>query len=169
MQEDVSQGLSRAVCMLNAQGFRLDAFNPQGLERAPNVWAFLFGQWGASPADFNGEQILANLAERDRLRTSLLHQMGDLAAIAMPVCGTTAPRHGEQRWTAAGRDLGPFQMAMPAVIANVLGLPAVTLPVGISSSGLPVGIQLVGRPFDDELLMEIALRLEEARGPWVGP
>jgi Asp-tRNA(Asn)/Glu-tRNA(Gln) amidotransferase A subunit family amidase len=70
---------------------------------------------------------------------------------------------------AGDREIGVFQMAMPAVIANVLGLPAVTLPVAISSEGLPVGIQLVGRPYEDELLMEIALRLEEARGPWTGP
>jgi Asp-tRNA(Asn)/Glu-tRNA(Gln) amidotransferase A subunit family amidase len=62
-----------------------------------------------------------------------------------------------------------FQMAMPAVIANVLGLPAVTLPVMLSGAGVPVGIQLMGRPYDDELLLEIALRLEEARGPWTGP
>ena len=58
---------------------------------------------------------------------------------------------------------------MPAVVANVLGLPAVTLPVMQSAAGLPVGIQLVGRPFSDELLLEIALRLEEARGVWIGP
>jgi amidase len=169
VQEEVAQALSRAAGMLDAQGFIVDGFNPAGLERAPNVWAFFFGQWGASPASFTGEQVLANLAERDRLRVSLLRQMGEAAAIAMPVCGITAPRHGERKWSAGDREIGVFQMAMPAVIANVLGLPAVTLPIAISSEGLPVGIQLVGRPYEDELLMEIALRLEEARGPWIGP
>ena len=36
----------------------------------------------------------------------------------------------------------------------------------MSSDGLPIGVQLMGRPYEDELLLEIAVRLEEARGPW---
>ncbi len=54
-------------------------------------------------------------------------------------------------------------------MANVLGLPAVTIPIAVTAAGLPVGIQLMGRPFEDELLLELAMRLEEARGPWLGP
>ena len=54
---------------------------------------------------------------------------------------------------------------MPAVIWNVLGFPAVSVPVTVSE-GLPVGVQLVGRPWEDELLLETAARLEEARGPF---
>jgi amidase len=168
VQECVGQTLSRAAAMLSAQGFTVDGFQPDGLERAPNVWAFLFGQWNAAPEKFTGEQILANLEERSRLRALLLRQMGDALAIAMPVCGIQAFRHGESRWPAAGREIGMFQMAMPAVIANVLGLPALTLPIA-RCDGLPVGIQLMGRPYEDELLLEIALRLEEARGVWTGP
>jgi len=168
VHEDVAQTLSRAAAMLAAQGFTVDSFQPQGLERAPNVWAFLFGQWGAAPAKFTGEQILANLEERIRMRASLLRQMGDALAIAMPVCAIPAFCHGESRWPVGGRDIGTFQMAMPALLANVFGLPAVTLPIA-RSGGLPIGIQLLGRPFEDELLLEVAVRLEEARGVWTGP
>ena len=168
MQEEIAQALSGAAAMLQAQDFLVDAFEPLGLERAANLWAFFFGQWSGSPAEFTGEQILANLAERDRLRASFLRQMGDLSALVMPVCSITAFRHGERRWPVAGREIGAFQMAMPAVIANVFGLPAVTLPIAVSPQGLPIGIQLLGRPFEDELLLEIALRLEEARGVWTG-
>jgi Asp-tRNA(Asn)/Glu-tRNA(Gln) amidotransferase A subunit family amidase len=57
-----------------------------------------------------------------------------------------------------------FQAMMPAVLANVLGLPAVTVPMAISAAGLPIGVQLVGRPYEDEALLEIAARLEQARG-----
>jgi amidase len=38
----------------------------------------------------------------------------------------------------------------------------------LSSEGLPIGVQLVGRPYEDELLLELAIRLEEARGVWPG-
>jgi Asp-tRNA(Asn)/Glu-tRNA(Gln) amidotransferase A subunit family amidase len=54
------------------------------------------------------------------------------------------------------------------VVANVLGLPAVTIPIAVSSAGVPIGVQLMGRPFEDEILLEIAIHLEQARGPWAG-
>jgi Asp-tRNA(Asn)/Glu-tRNA(Gln) amidotransferase A subunit family amidase len=38
----------------------------------------------------------------------------------------------------------------------------------MSRSGLPIGVQLMGRPYEDELLLDLAVRLEEARGPWAG-
>jgi Asp-tRNA(Asn)/Glu-tRNA(Gln) amidotransferase A subunit family amidase len=169
VQPEIAQAVSRAAGMLDVQGFIVDEFEPCGLERAPNVWAFLFGQWSAAPREFTGEDVLRNLAERDRLRTTLLRQMEDVAAILMPVCGITAFRPGERRWRIGEDEIGLFQMAMPAVLANVLGLPAVTLPVLSPSGGLPVGVQLIGRPYEDELLLEIAVRLEDARGVWTGP
>jgi Asp-tRNA(Asn)/Glu-tRNA(Gln) amidotransferase A subunit family amidase len=41
--------------------------------------------------------------------------------------------------------------------------------MAVSESGLPLGSQLVGRPFEDELLLEVAIRRVESRGPFVGP
>jgi Asp-tRNA(Asn)/Glu-tRNA(Gln) amidotransferase A subunit family amidase len=40
--------------------------------------------------------------------------------------------------------------------------------MAVSSAGVPIGVQLMGRPFEDELLLGIAIRLEQARGPWAG-
>jgi Asp-tRNA(Asn)/Glu-tRNA(Gln) amidotransferase A subunit family amidase len=156
------------------------------MERAPNVWSVLFGQWPAAAtrklvegreheahwtlleslggAVPSAEQILVNLAARDRMRAALLRQMEGTAAIVMPVCGVTAFRHRERKWQFGDKTVGLFQAIMPAVFANVLGLPAVTIPMGVSSAGLPIGVQLVGRPYEDELLLEIAVRLEEGRG-----
>lgn len=162
-------------------GELLDArvFIPQGIERAPNLWAFLFSTWPSpvvrklvegredqvhwtlkeslGTAEPSGEQVLLNLAARDRLRASLLRQMEQVSVIVMPVCGITAFRHRDHP--------NLFKAMMPAVLANVFGLPAVTVPMMRSSSGMPVGVQLVGRPFEDELLLDTAIRLEDARGP----
>jgi Asp-tRNA(Asn)/Glu-tRNA(Gln) amidotransferase A subunit family amidase len=167
---EIKQALAKTVGMLEAQSFTVEPFEPRGMERVPNVWAFLFSQWPAKPEDVTAADVLTNLAARDRLRAAFLRQLDQeaIAALVMPAFGVTAFRHGETRFRAEDKEIGFFQAAMPAVVANVLGLPAVTIPMVLSSEGLPIGVQLVGRPYEDELLLELAIRLEEARGVWVG-
>ena len=170
VHREIKQAIARAAAMLEAQGFTVEVFSPRAMERAPNVWAFLFSQWPAKPAETSAEDVLVNLAARDRMRAAFLRQMEDeaLAALVMPSFGVTAYRHGETRFDVDGKQIGFFQAAMPVVVANVLGLPALTVPMMLSGSGLPIGAQLMGRPYEDELLLEVAVRLEEARGVWMG-
>jgi Asp-tRNA(Asn)/Glu-tRNA(Gln) amidotransferase A subunit family amidase len=174
--------------------FQVDTFEPAGLARAPNLWAFLFNRWpsvawrkmpegqadqvhwtfaewlaAAREEAPTAEEILRELATRDRMRASLLEQMQGISAVLMPVCSIPAFCHRERRWTIGQRSIGLFQAMMPAVLANVMGLPAVTIPLAKTASGLPIGIQLVGCPYDDEPLLEIAVMLEAARGPWTIP
>ena len=40
--------------------------------------------------------------------------------------------------------------------ANLAGLPALSVPCGITSEGLPFGFQLTGRAFDEAMLYRIA-------------
>ena len=50
-------------------------------------------------------------------------------------------------------------------VANITGLPAVSLPLFWSEDGLPIGTQLVGRPADEATLIRVSAQLEQAR-PW---
>lgn len=43
---------------------------------------------------------------------------------------------------------------------TVAGLPAITIPTGLSKSGLPLGVQLVGKGFDDATLLRTARWVE---------
>ncbi len=190
---EIRAALRKAAHALERARFGVEKFEPRGLERAPNVWAFLFNQWPSLATrkliqgredeahwtlleslitkPVTAEQVLVNLAARDSLRSALLRQMDPAlskpAALLMPVCGIAAFRHRERRFEIEGRQIGLFQAMMPAVIANVLGLPAVTIPITKSSEGLPIGVQLVGRPFEDELLLELAVQLERWMAPTV--
>ncbi|MEE4349816.1 MAG: amidase family protein [Pacificimonas sp.] len=58
---------------------------------------------------------------------------------------------------------------------NVAGLPAIALPVGMSSGGLPIGLQFIGAPGTEPMLLALAYELENEllwyqRTPpiWVG-
>jgi amidase len=48
---------------------------------------------------------------------------------------------------------------------NVTGQPAISLPLNWSPSGLPIGSQLVAAYGREDLLIQVAAQLEQAR-PW---
>jgi amidase len=58
-----------------------------------------------------------------------------------------------------------IQMVAFTLLANVTGLPAISLPLHVSESGLPVGVQLIGGPWDEAGLIQVAAQLEVAE-PW---
>jgi Asp-tRNA(Asn)/Glu-tRNA(Gln) amidotransferase A subunit family amidase len=45
-------------------------------------------------------------------------------------------------------------------LATLLGLPSLTLPVGLDEKGLPLGLQLIARKNDDSILLATALHVE---------
>ena len=66
------------------------------------------------------------------------------------------PAGTEQRFFAVGGNVRPF---------NYLGLPALTMPVGIDANGVPIGLQLVGRPYGEARLLRIADAWQRTAGP----
>ena len=113
--------------------------------------------------------VVLNLAARDAMRGALLRQMETFPALLLPACGVTAWRHRERVWETDGKPIGQFEAMMPATFVNLLGLPAVVIPYARDENGMPAGVQIVGRPWEEELILEIAVLLEQARGPFPGP
>lgn len=61
----------------------------------------------------------------------------------------------------------PVQMYLNDIFtvpASMAGVPALSLPAGLSADGLPLGLQLIARPFDEETLFSVGKALENAAG-----
>ncbi len=56
----------------------------------------------------------------------------------------------------------PCQYTIPH---NIMGTPAMSLPLAMHSNGMPIGVQIAARPADEHLLLQLATALEEAM-PW---
>jgi amidase len=48
---------------------------------------------------------------------------------------------------------------------NIMGTPAMSLPLAMHSTGVPIGVQVAGRPADEHLVLQLATVLEQAM-PW---
>jgi Asp-tRNA(Asn)/Glu-tRNA(Gln) amidotransferase A subunit family amidase len=195
VQECVRQAIRTAAKAAKDAGLAVDEFTPQGWDKAPNVWSFFFTElpsrltakfiegrqdrahWTGTeflerilqrPAP-SWEQMYEMLGERDRLRRVLLEQMQTVDVLLLPVAGVPAFRTRERSWPTATKEIGLFQAMMPSTAFNLLGFPGLSVPFGFSEDGLPVGVQLVGRPYEEDLLLDVGLRLEEVRGAFPGP
>lgn len=51
------------------------------------------------------------------------------------------------------------------VTANLVGIPAISIPVGLDSKNLPVGLQFQGRAFEDATVLAAACLVEREFGP----
>jgi len=61
----------------------------------------------------------------------------------------------------------PLQMYLSDIFtipANLAGLPALSIPCGLSKDGLPIGAQLIGRPCDERTILKVARAYQEASG-----
>ena len=59
----------------------------------------------------------------------------------------------------------PLQMYLSDIFtisANLAGVPAISIPCGLSLEGLPIGLQLIGRPFEEESLLRAAYAYEQS-------
>ena len=192
VQEAVRQAVRKAAACAADVGFATESFFPKGLNRAPNLWWFFFGRLAApftkaiiegredqahwtgveflhqalEEAEPTGMDVVLNLAARDKMRSALLREMEAFPVLLMPVCGVAAFEHRQRRYATPEKEIGLFEAMMPSTVFNLLGLPGMVVPFGMDEHGMPVGVQLVGRPYDEELLLEVAIRLEEARGPF---
>ncbi len=50
------------------------------------------------------------------------------------------------------------------VTANMSGLPAISIPAGLSDDGLPLGLQVIGKALDEETVFRVGGLLEDAAG-----
>ena len=85
-------------------------------------------------------------------------------AILTPATPTPAFPIGDEEMAA-----DPVKMFLNdifTVTVNMAGLPGISVPAGLSSSGLPLGLQLIGRPFDEETLFQLGQVIEDAAGTY---
>ena len=101
-----------------------------------------------------------------RLRRKLSREFDQLWSevdcLIAPTTPNTAPRIGDATVRLGGRD-EDVRLATTRLVRgiNVPGLPALSIPCGLASSGLPIGIQIIGPAWEEALILRIGAALED--------
>jgi aspartyl-tRNA(Asn)/glutamyl-tRNA(Gln) amidotransferase subunit A len=99
---------------------------------------------------------------RTLVRRDYEHAFQNVDAVVMPTSPTPAFRIGER----VEDPLSLYLTDVFTVSANLAGLPALSVPCGLSDNGLPIGLQLTGKPFDEATLLRIGDSYERDTGWW---
>jgi aspartyl-tRNA(Asn)/glutamyl-tRNA(Gln) amidotransferase subunit A len=100
---------------------------------------------------------------RTLIRRDFTEAFEHVDAVAVPTTPTAAFKLGEHT-------ADPLQMYLAdifTVSAPLAGLPAVSVPCGLTSERLPIGLQLTGRPWEEATILRLAAAYEAAT-PWHG-
>jgi len=113
-----------------------------------------------------GEQVL----RAQRRRWELLRAIGDVFdevdLILTPTTATTAfVAEGPPPLEIAGQSVGGMGSVPYTAPFNISGMPAVSIPAGLSVDGLPCGLQVVARRHEEELVLACGALAEQNR-PW---
>jgi Asp-tRNA(Asn)/Glu-tRNA(Gln) amidotransferase A subunit family amidase len=187
---ETRQAIQDAAAALRNAGFDVRPFRPKALEQARKLWELFFMRCGAmfeealvrghedklSPvfrdflarAHFAGpltaDELLTAWAEADIIRHHLLVQMQEYPLLLCPVAAVPAFRHEERSWTIEGQQVEYLDAMRYSQWFNLLAAPAAVVPVGRSPERLPIGVQIVGRPFEDEVVLQVASAIDRAFG-----
>nr|WP_255326606.1 amidase [Sphingobium sp. EM0848] len=91
------------------------------------------------------QQILA------RTRMTVRDAVGEDGILLMPTAPQAAFRHSARP---------PANQSAFTGLANISGLPAISIPAGLDAEGMPVAVQLVGPPHSEAALIALARRFD---------
>ncbi|HWD00342.1 MAG TPA: amidase [Candidatus Sulfopaludibacter sp.] len=101
-----------------------------------------------------------------RLRRGMVREFEKLwdsvDCLICPTTPNTAPRIGDTTVRLGGRE-EDVRLATTRLVRaiNALGLPALSIPCGLSGDGLPIGLQIIGPAFEEAGILRVGACLED--------
>lgn len=108
-------------------------------------------------AGYYEEYYLKASKVRNMIKGDFDEAFSGVDCIICPTCPTTACKVGEKM-------VDPLEMYLSDVytnIANLAGVPGISLPCGFTKTGLPIGMQILGRHFEEKQVLKVAKLFEK--------
>jgi aspartyl-tRNA(Asn)/glutamyl-tRNA(Gln) amidotransferase subunit A len=132
---------------------RAEGFGPEVKRR------IMLGTYALSSGYYDAYYLKA-LKVRTLIKRDFTEAFKDCDAILSPTTPTPAFRIGE-------KSQNPLEMYLSDIYttaANLAGIPAISIPCGLTKAGLPVGLQLMAPAFAEDRLLRIAHAFQKVTG-----
>ena len=189
LDNDVRQCFEQSISILSNSGMNLHTDNPE-LSSSAQVWSTLasYDMWTCKGSSYSADDfaVLGNTAKEfmlfgsqfttddfteaqrqseiiDNAYNAMFDRHNSLILIT-PTVGCQAFAHGRTHPPSIGDtsiDYPWLDWAGMLYDANLTGMPAITIPMGLGAKGLPLGLQISGRPGSDKLVLNVAKKIEE--------
>lgn len=112
---------------------------------------------------FTAQDYVTAQRARTRIINNFNRVLEEVDMILTPTTGIAAPLIPKDALPNGNSDLSTTTEIMRFVTAaNMTGLPAISFPVGYTATGLPIGMQAMGRPWEENLLLRLAVNAERS-------
>jgi len=91
-----------------------------------------------------------------KVRTLLINEFSKAFEKYDVIIGPTAPTTAFKIGEKVDNPLEMYLADMCTVPVNIVGLPAISVPIGKDSKNLPIGIQIIGKAFDESTILKVA-------------
>ena len=145
-----------ATIGLEARGALRDHWNRFADRMSPDLQILMGSLGEVTAADYVDAQRL-----RSGLRREVARLFGDVDLLALPSMVSTALEASEAEMKSGFVDSRGLDSACRFMfLANLTGLPAISMPVGHDKNRLPIGLQLVGDAWDEATVLAASAHLE---------
>jgi amidase len=164
--EAIGTGITSAIAWVMAYWIRRLGREPENGEIEPLTRAL----WDEGRRVSAAGYLLAT-GVLQRFARTVAGFLGDVDGWLTPTLAEPPVPLGEMVSTGAepmrGLQRSSRFVAFPAIVANITGGPAMSVPLWWNAAGLPIGVHVLGRPGEEATLIRLASQLEQAR-PWSG-
>jgi aspartyl-tRNA(Asn)/glutamyl-tRNA(Gln) amidotransferase subunit A len=143
------EGLPPLVRMMMAS--RAEGFGPEVKRR------IMLGTFALS-AGYADQYYNKALQVRRKIRGDFDAAFREVDVLVGPTSPTPAFKLGER----TANPLAMYLSDIYTITANLAGIPAISVPCGLTKANLPIGMQLAGAPFSEETLLRTARVFERA-------
>lgn len=111
-----------------------------------------------------------DVARTEEHRRRLVHQLAELfehvdVLLTPMTCIPAFAAEGPMPTEVAGKPAHGGMAVIHGMLANLVNLPAMSVPAGLTAGGLPIGLQIIGPRHREDLVLACAARYERAH-PW---
>lgn len=140
---------------------RPDAYQPRTRNIMRMLTEMLDDPQGGTPARKLGQHVdmIRSIAQRQR---TIDAAFDGFDVLALPTTKTLPPTVKAAVASEYGPGVDPLFSIENTMIFNLLGLPALSVPCGLSKDGLPIGLMLAGPRFSEARLLALGAAYERA-------